>query len=56
MGENPTSGGDPEMLGSCRECGSVYPVQGSVDGDLRPIGTGGSCDCGNADFELLSDG
>lgn len=49
-----SSGGKPEALGRCTECGGVYPVQTKADGHLRPIGTGGSCECGNTEFELLS--
>jgi hypothetical protein len=47
----PHSGGDPEGLARCTQCRKIYPIQRSGEGDLRPIGTGGACDCGNATFE-----
>jgi hypothetical protein len=56
MGEEPTArdsvdtGGEPETLGRCTECGEIYPVQ-REDGELRPIGTDGVCECGNDRFE-----
>lgn len=54
MGREPNSGGDPEGLGKCTACGDVYPVQRTADGELRPIGTGGTCGCGNAEFEATA--
>jgi len=55
MCEGEKSGGDPQTLGQCRECGSVYPVQTTSSGSLRPIGTGGGCECGNDSFEPVSE-
>ena len=55
MDDEPTSGGHPKTLGQCTECGGIYPVQETVDGELRPIGTEGGCDCGNATFAPLSE-
>ena len=51
--EGPRSGGDPQGRARCTECRKVYPVQRTGDDRLRPIGTGGSCDCGNAEFERV---
>lgn len=48
--EKPCSGGDPEGLGRCTECGSVYPVQQAGNDRVRPIGTHGACRCGNTEF------
>lgn len=50
MTENPDTGGEPVTLGRCTECWQVYPAQLSGDG-LRPIGTDGTCNCGNDEFE-----
>lgn len=52
MVEKPKSGGDPQTLGKCTECGSVYPVQQTANGEIRPIGTNGGCQCGNTEFEV----
>ncbi|WP_435100888.1 hypothetical protein [Halarchaeum sp. P4] len=52
MADTPDSGGEPQRVGRCTSCGRVFPVQ--VDGDAaRPIGTDGTCVCGNATFRLL---
>ena len=40
------------LLGECTECGNMYPAQKTEDGDLRPVGTDGTCTCGNEKFEL----
>jgi hypothetical protein len=53
--EEPSSGGEPSQLGICTGCGRVYPLQAGGD-TLRPIGTDGSCRCGNSEFEPLADG
>ncbi|SFR93566.1 hypothetical protein SAMN05216559_1323 [Halomicrobium zhouii] len=55
MGNGDNSGGTPQTLGRCSECGSVYPVQTTASGELRPIGTDGGCECGNDDFEPVSE-
>lgn len=52
--DEPSSGGEPSRLGTCTDCGRVYPLQAGA-GTLRPIGTDGSCRCGNDEFEPLSD-
>lgn len=52
--EGPDGGGEPQALGKCTECGSTYPVQ-HEDGGLRPIGVTGTCECGNDEFEPVSD-
>lgn len=52
MVETPKSGGEPQTLGKCTKCGSVYPVQETAAGEIRPIGTNGGCRCGNTDFEV----
>ena len=52
-GEEPRSGGDPEGLARCTECRRIYPVQHVEGGRFRPIGTGGTCDCGSTEFEHL---
>ncbi|GGM58889.1 hypothetical protein J2752_001174 [Halarchaeum rubridurum] len=54
MATDPDTGGEPEHVGECEECGRVYPVQVDNDGDLRPIGTSGTCVCGSAAFVALS--
>lgn len=50
MTEEPGSGGEPQQFGRCTQCSHVYPVQSTEDGGLRPIGTGGTCSCGNDEF------
>ena len=54
MPGKPDTGGEPEDLAECTECGQVYPVQEMRGGEIRPIGTDGICDCGNGSFVLLS--
>lgn len=51
MRGDPDKGGEPEMVGQCTACGHVYPMQWDEKGKLRPIGTDGTCDCGNGEFE-----
>lgn len=50
MGDEPEVGGLPETFGKCTECGTIYPVQRTEDGELRPVGTDGTCSCGNDEF------
>ncbi|MFB6139056.1 MAG: hypothetical protein ABEJ26_01315 [Halosimplex sp.] len=45
---------DPPIIGECAECERVYPLQVGADGELRPTGTGGVCDCGSEEFRPLS--
>ena len=54
MGQGPKSGGDPQTFGRCTECGNIYPIQETLDGEIRPIGTDGGCECGNTAFETMS--
>lgn len=39
----------------CRQCGSALAVRIPADGSIRPIGTGSTCSCGGASFELVGD-
>ncbi|NHN46934.1 hypothetical protein G9464_04900 [Halostella sp. JP-L12] len=48
--EDPGSGGEPQTFGQCTECGTIYPVQTVRNGELRPVGTDGTCSCGNDEF------
>lgn len=45
------SGGNPETLGICTDCGNAYSVRRRPNGDLYPVGNAGRCACGNNDFE-----
>ena len=50
-GEKPSTGGEPEQLAKCTECGELYLAQVSAENNLRPIGVDkGTCACGNAEF------
>ena len=51
--DDPRSGGDPQGVAVCTRCESTYPVQRGSDGELRPIGTGGRCQCGSTEFTLV---
>lgn len=55
MGNGAKSGGDPQTLGQCSVCENIYPVQRTADGELRPIGTEGGCECGNDEFVLVTE-
>jgi len=55
MDDEPNTGGEPETLARCDRCGQVYPAQRTGTGALRPIGTAGSCGCGNDSFAPVSD-
>lgn len=48
--ETAESGGVPNTIGKCTECGSVYVVR-EVDGSVHPVGTSGLCECGNDEFD-----
>ena len=48
--EEPESGGEPQTFGQCTECGTIYPAQTARNGELRPVGTDGTCSCGNDEF------
>ncbi|WP_415378784.1 hypothetical protein [Halosimplex sp. TS25] len=43
------------LVGECTECGQVYSLQRGADGTVVPMGTDGVCQCGNDEFEPLSD-
>lgn len=49
------TGGEPQTVARCTNCGNVYPVQETSNGTLRPVGTGGACECGNTEFEVATD-
>lgn len=56
MGEEErTSGGDPEGFGMCTGCQNVYTVQQTTENQLRPMGTNGTCECGNTEFVPYTD-
>ncbi len=46
----PAKGGDPDVFARCADCGKIYPAQETTNGSYRPIGTDGSCNCGNEEF------
>jgi len=50
MSERRRTGGAPEGLIECTDCGGVYPAQLDGDGGYRPIGVGAECSCGNDEF------
>ena len=47
------TGGSPDVIVGCTDCNSTYPAQLAGDG-YRPIGTDGTCDCGNDEFEPIN--
>lgn len=50
--ENESERGEsPDTFGKCTECGRIYTAQKSKNGTLQPVGTDGSCECGNTEFE-----
>ncbi|MFC7141633.1 hypothetical protein ACFQMA_17570 [Halosimplex aquaticum] len=52
---NGTDAVDEEALvGECTECGQVYSLQMGADGAVVPLGTDGTCQCGNDEFEPLT--
>lgn len=53
-GDDVETGGEPETVAQCTECGEIYPVQETGDSSLRPVGVEGGCECGNDRFEALS--
>ncbi|MGB9965535.1 hypothetical protein [Halobacterium hubeiense] len=46
------TGGTPDVIVGCTVCESTYPAQCAGSG-FRPIGTDGTCDCGNDEFRPL---
>lgn len=51
--KNPDTGGEPETVVTCTDCGRTYPAQRSDPGEFRPIGVRNECECGNDEFELI---
>jgi len=52
--ETPTTGGEPQKIVKCSDCGEVYPAQTTAEGTLRPVGQkAGRCSCGNSEFRPL---
>ncbi len=54
MGDNkgaPEKGRILHTVGQCTDCGKVYTVQRFADDVIHPIGTDGTCLCGNAEFK-----
>lgn len=49
MSDGRDSGGVPTKLGACTDCGATYPIHGKED-TWHPIGTDGTCTCGNDEF------
>lgn len=47
--QNTRNAADPNGLGRCTACESVYPVRRIEDG-WRAVGTDGRCRCGGEDF------
>ncbi len=47
------NGNDPTVFARCTDCANIYPAQEKTNGNFRPVGTDGSCNCGNAEFELV---
>lgn len=50
--KEPKNGGEPTLFARCTDCGEIYPAQEAENEDYRPVGTDGSCKCGNEEFEL----
>lgn len=48
--DDPDSGGEPTVFAECAECGNIYPAQEPETDTYRPVGTGGTCECGSDDF------
>ncbi|MFB6269498.1 MAG: hypothetical protein ABEH83_06115 [Halobacterium sp.] len=46
-------GGEPEVIVGCTACQNTYPAQRTADGEYRPIGTDGTCECGSTEFERI---
>ncbi len=43
------------QVAECEVCGDVIPVKSSGSGDVRPVRSGESCECGEEAFRLLSE-
>lgn len=42
-----------KTIARCDECEQIYSVRVHEDGTVRPIGSGGSCQCGGTEFTVL---
>lgn len=42
--------GNPQTFGKCTECGHIFVAERTKNGGLYPIGTDGTCSCGNTEF------
>lgn len=51
MPEQRDSGGNPQTIGQCTDCGKVYGARRRPNGDLYPVGRDGACQCGSIEFE-----
>ncbi len=52
--DTPATGGEPQKIAECFDCGEVYPAQTTAEGTLRPVGQkDGRCSCGNTEFRPL---
>lgn len=51
----PDTGGTPDGFAECTECGTIFTAHISEEGELRPIGIDGVCECGNAEFNHISE-
>ncbi|PSQ01706.1 hypothetical protein BRC94_03190 [Halobacteriales archaeon QS_5_70_17] len=40
-------------LGQCTECGAIFAVEVTNEGEAVPIGTDGTCSCGNPVFDVI---
>lgn len=47
------SGWYPKAAGKCAECGDVYALRETNDGELVPVGTACCQDCGGTEFVTL---
>ena len=48
------STGEPNVA-RCEECGDVIPVKSPHSDAIEPIRSGESCECGAAEFRVLSE-
>lgn len=45
---------NPTDVARCTECGAIYPMLTTDDGDLYPAGTDGVCRCGHDVFRVIN--
>lgn len=48
------TGGRPETIGCCTDCGNVYGLRRRSNGELYSVGNAGECSCGNDEFDAIS--